>query len=689
MSIPSIKHFSPKIIAHRGASGITGEDNTLKSFQTAWMMHCDIVEFDIRQTKCGEIVCFHDQKLNTLPVSDLTFLELKKMAACDVPLLEETIIECKGRIILDVEIKEEGFEKEALKILQQHLDKDAYIIKSFIPEVVKKISELDDSVRCGLLLDECEDGEEKNYIAESSQAIKMCQPDFLAVYYKLLEPWFLNHKDFQLPLLAWTVNDPVDMQKIIDLNIEGIITDRPDYLDELIKRPKKNLDKEFINTIVPDCDSSSLISLLEHSRIGKSEIDTKHVRIGRGVFDEATSWVNCIAGNSAEVTIISDDNTATYANQLSVTFDKKPNHIVLSPLDGWEKLTPHMSFCEDIAEQTKNADILISCGSGTVNDLTKYAAHINNKPYISCATAASMNGYTSSIAALLIDGLKSTIVCAPPVVLLADTNIIAQASKAMAISGYSDLLSKPMSTADWLMSNILFDVPYDNLPSIVVSNALQNSIEVAEQIKSHNLNALEDLMKCLVLSGFSMTLAGSSSPASGGEHLISHYLDMKSYAAGKIPALHGQQVAIGTLITSLLYEEIVQLKPEDLNYKLKSEKRLKEIHQELWEQIKPEAIKQIFNEEESKTRLTVIREKWPLFCETIKNEVWSYSKIKECLIKGGAEINPDKLGINRKWLETALMHASDIRNRYTILHLAAEIGLLDKIKPKILEILYS
>ena len=227
-----------KIIAHRGASGLTGEDNTLKSFRQAWLMSCDMVEFDVRQTKCGAIICFHDQNLNGALISDLTLSELKSLVACDIPLLEETVIECKGKIELDVEIKEHGFEKEIVEILQKHLDKDAYIVKSFMPEVVKKIAEIDASVRRGLLLSGYDKDDKEKFITESSKAIKICQPHFLGVYYKVLEPWFLEHASFQFPILAWTVNNPVDMQNILDLNIEGIITDRPDYLIEIMSNYK-------------------------------------------------------------------------------------------------------------------------------------------------------------------------------------------------------------------------------------------------------------------------------------------------------------------------------------------------------------------------------------------------------------------------------------------------------------------
>jgi len=225
-----------KNIAHRGASGITGEDNTLKSFRTSWLMGCDMVEFDLRQTKCGAIVCFHDHEVNGISVTDLTHDELKSLTACDVPLFEATILECKDKIQLDIEIKETGFEAEALEILSKHLDKTAYTIKSFNSEVVNKVAEIDNSITRGLLLGGCKKGQEKEFIEKCSKSINNCNPHFLSPYYEIMEPWFLEHQQFQLPLFVWTVNEPDLMREMLKLNPAGIITDRPDLLAEIMKQ---------------------------------------------------------------------------------------------------------------------------------------------------------------------------------------------------------------------------------------------------------------------------------------------------------------------------------------------------------------------------------------------------------------------------------------------------------------------
>ena len=110
------------VIAHRGASGLTGEDNTLRSFALAIDLRCDYVEFDVRRSR-DEVVCFHDARVGPAPVAQLTLGELRERTGLAVPTLGEVLDFCRGRIGLDVEIKDPGVEAEVLAArCQQHLD---------------------------------------------------------------------------------------------------------------------------------------------------------------------------------------------------------------------------------------------------------------------------------------------------------------------------------------------------------------------------------------------------------------------------------------------------------------------------------------------------------------------------------------------------------------------------------------
>ena len=105
------------------------------------------------------------------------------------------------------------------------------------------------------------------------------------------------------------------------------------------------------------------------------------------------------------------------------------------------------------------------------------------------------------------------------------------------------------------------------IPVAVAEEAVITSIRQADTIRANKPDGLSVLIDALLRSGIAMVLAGSSSPASGGEHLISHLWDMTAHWMGRTPALHGQQTGVTTLISLALYQKILSLEPEVIRRK--------------------------------------------------------------------------------------------------------------------------
>ena len=104
----------------------------------------------------------------------------------------------------------------------------------------------------------------------------------------------------------------------------------------------------------------------------------------------------------------------------------------------------------------------IAIGAGTINDIAKMASFRTQRPYVVVPTAASMNGYTSTIAAVLADGVKRTLPCHQPIAIFADIDVVRNAPDRLNRAGFGDLLSKPFSNVDWLLSHLIRDVPYSS-----------------------------------------------------------------------------------------------------------------------------------------------------------------------------------------------------------------------------------
>lgn len=334
---------------------------------------------------------------------------------------------------------------------------------------------------------------------------------------------------------------------------------------------------------------------------------------------------------------------------------------------------------EGILRGSGPTKVPVAVGSGTVNDLVKAACHRLRRPYVAVATAASMNGYTSAIAAITVGGLKSTLPSTPPRAVLASPRVLADAPLRLTLSGLADLLSKPVSSADWRLAHLLWDEPYCPTPGAIAVEAVEQAVAASPGLPSRQPGAVAALFEALLVSGISMAVAGTSSPASGGEHLISHYLDMTE---GTYPrrgsSLHGEQVGVATRITTRLYREVMASGGgggrapgiEDLPA------RLAEV---------PEGVRGLFLAEGGKKlrrlgdpafRVARIRERWEEIRSGLDVDLGIGERYSGILPSVGAPVTAEDLGISFEEMKQAYRIARWVRDRYTILDLADDLGLL-------------
>ncbi|CAB5127442.1 Glycerol-1-phosphate dehydrogenase [NAD(P)] (EC [Olavius algarvensis associated proteobacterium Delta 3] len=330
---------------------------------------------------------------------------------------------------------------------------------------------------------------------------------------------------------------------------------------------------------------------------------------------------------------------------------------------------------------------LLAVGSGTINDICKSAATVTDCPLITVATAASMNGYPSAISALTDQGVKITEPCRPPVAIIADPEILSTAPARMAAAGFGDLLSKNASTADWLVGHHLFGEYFCGFSAAVAE---------AARINTNSPEGLSVLIEALLRSGLSMVLAGSSSPASGGEHLISHLWDMTAHWRGRSPALHGEQTGVATLISLGLYEKLLALDAGALRRRKESQPVaetpadfdafIRKYFRDLADAVLPFARRKYLDGSALRQRRSNILSCWEKFRNAVGPVVIPAADSRSHLRAAGALWRAADLGISREELTFAYRYARWIRDRYTVLDLAADLGLLEEWEEEILNL---
>jgi glycerol-1-phosphate dehydrogenase [NAD(P)+] len=345
----------------------------------------------------------------------------------------------------------------------------------------------------------------------------------------------------------------------------------------------------------------------------------------------------------------------------------------------------HIHASVDLVDQILSAypdefDGFAAVGSGTVNDLTRAAAHRRQRPYFVFATAASMNGYTSAIVALLEKGLKTTRTATPPVAVFADPLVLAEAPAELTLAGLGDLVSKPYCGCDWKIASLIKGEPYCDAPEQLLSESFGRGLDVFPWLAARDPEAIESLFRLLLVSGLSMAISGTSSPASGAEHLLSHFWDMTRLRDGGRLNLHGAQVGVGSLVIDTLYREIYASDFASVDFKpnpnlIAARREIENDFGSLAEAVWPQWEAKLAARTECDLEQLCAEE------STIKEEIERTlavgARVRKVLASAGAPTEADDLGISNDELVLAVRHGRKIRNRYTALDVAAEIGILD------------
>lgn len=201
------------------------------------------------------------------------------------------------------------------------------------------------------------------------------------------------------------------------------------------------------------------------------------------------------------------------------------------------------------------ADVLIAVGAGTIHDLCRYIAFERDIPFISVPTAASVDGFVSTVAAMTWKGLKKTFPAKAPLFVLADTDLFSKAPYRLTASGISDLMGKYTALADWKISHMITGEYFCEAIYKLEMEAVREVESILEGIKSGDAASMEKLMYALILSGLAMQMIGNSRPASGAEHHISHLWEM-SVINEPVDALHGEKVSVGLILSLEKYEAL-------------------------------------------------------------------------------------------------------------------------------------
>lgn len=338
--------------------------------------------------------------------------------------------------------------------------------------------------------------------------------------------------------------------------------------------------------------------------------------------------------------------------------------------------------------------IAVSVGSGVINDLCKLASAHHKQSYISVATAASVDGYTSFGASISYQGLKQTFECPAPVALIADVNVIAKAPAAMTAAGYADLAAKIPCGAEWMIADLFGTEPIQWDAWHMLQDVLDEMLDDPEGVAKGESEAITKLFVGLTFSGFAMQAARSSRPASCTDHLFSHYLDMTGHKYKGEFQSHGFQVAIGTLTMCAFFDEFLKYDLSKLDVEkcvadwpsLESEEeRLRKVFEGF---VDPElGVRSIdakyADKEGVRKELTDVRNNWEELKKAYRKQVYSFEKMQNMFRIVGAPCDPEEIGVSRQQLKDMVPFTQAMRHRINLLDLAKRAEIYDELVERV------
>ena len=418
-------------------------------------------------------------------------------------------------------------------------------------------------------------------------------------------------------------------------------------------------------------DLQKVLDNLKNCPCGKTHtFDTKVVEIGSGITARAGE-ILANAGFPKKLLVVGDDNTMRVSEGLldslaSAGFD------VAKKLIYRDMKYARVEQVREVELLAREVDGIISVGTGSLNDICRVASFELDKKFCIFATAPSMDGFASDTAPIIENEFKNSWQARQPMVILADTKILAKAPAELKSAGFGDMVAKYLGILEWRIANLVIDEYYCPAVAQITLDALEKCCSLADKVTADDEESAGAIMEALVLSGLAMKLAGCSRPASGAEHVVSHFWECYKLARGIWPEYHGKKVGVATVILMQVYHNLAERMPTveptkdmtnwDEVYAQFSEKQLPEVKKlnnpTITDKIDPERL----------------RDCWPEICRLIKETLPSTEKLISLMNAAGCATTPEEVHVSPELFATGLRYHTYMRYRLLIPRLFTMLG---------------
>lgn len=396
--------------------------------------------------------------------------------------------------------------------------------------------------------------------------------------------------------------------------------------------------------------------------------DIEYVSIKEGAIAELSD----LCADYEKILIVADKNTFAAAGKKTVAA-LEGKQLVQVVFGGEELLIPNEEAIDTVTKALGQSELIVGIGSGVIQDLCKYISAKNSVPYMVVATAPSMDGYASTGAAMILGGMKVTVPAGVPKAILADTDVLKDAPMDMIKAGYGDIVGKFSALNDWKLSRAVNDEYFCDYIYNLTMDMTNKTLGLADKLLKRDPEAVAVLMEALVAVGIAMSFAGSSRPASGSEHHLSHFFEIVGILNGEEYFTHGIDVAYSTVITAGIREKLLKAPLPEVQFTQDKREYLLNIKRVYGDVAEGciELQKKVGNYE--KDRLSVYKQKEREIREILA-EMPTAAEIKEMLERMEISMKDFYLMYSDEKIGDAIRYSKDLKDRWTVLWMNYDFG---------------
>jgi len=319
-----------------------------------------------------------------------------------------------------------------------------------------------------------------------------------------------------------------------------------------------------------------------------------------------------------------------------------------------------------IEAECAGCDGILSIGTGSLNDICRVAALTCDLPFAIFATAPSMDGFASGTSPITENNFKMTRPAKQPEIIIADTDILAASPAELKSAGFGDILAKYIALVDWQVSRLTTGEYFCENVAELVRSVLRKVVSLADQVTEESPEAAEAIMEALVLTGLAMKLADCVRPASGTEHVISHYWEIKKLEKGLISDFHGKKVGVATLIAAQIYyaviaQENIRFSGENLDWD--------DIYRTYGPNFTSDILKMNSPTVTTETTPEILRDNWDEIRRIVKKELPDPDTLYDIMKRAGAATTYEGISVDEELGDEGVLYHPYMRHRMTLMRL--------------------